>query len=350
MVAGLIAAGLFRLLVPRSLGGSEVDLATFAAVVEEVAKVDASTAWCLSQAAGVSLVSGYLPWDGACEIFGRPDAIAAWGQGPCSAIRVEGGYRVTGRWSFASGIHHAGWLGVNQCPIVDEDGDPSLDETGAPERRSLLFPAAEAEIIDLWQVSGLCGTGSDGYAVSDLFVPDRRSPEKQPREKGPLYVFGTTNVFATGFASVGLGIARAMLDAFLDLAVTKTPRGIKGVLREQAQVQAQVAQAEASLRSARAFLHQTVDDAWRAASDTRQLSLEQRILLRLATTHAIQRAAEVVDTVYYVAGATAIFNSNPFERRFRDMHAVTQQVQARQDHFETAGQFFLGLDPDGQWL
>ena len=350
LVAALVDAGLFRMIVPRSLGGSEVPLPVFAEVIEEVAKADASTAWCLAQNAGICRVSAYLANGAAREIFGQPELIVAWGQGTATAVRVDGGYRLTGQWSFVSGVRHATWLGCQNCGVVGEDGQPTLAKNGEPERCILLFPAAEAEILDVWQVSGLRGTGSDGFLVKDLFVPQERSPREHCQEPGPLYVFGTTNIFSVGFASVALGLARATLDAFLDLAVTKTPRSLTGVLRERPTVQVRVAQAEATLRSARAFLLQTVGDAWQAVSETRELTLETRILLRLATTYAIQQAAQVVDTAYYAAGATAIFNVNPFERRFRDLHAVTQHIQAREDHFESIGQFFLGLDPDRQWL
>jgi alkylation response protein AidB-like acyl-CoA dehydrogenase len=345
LVDDLSRANLFRMIVPRSVGGSELTLAAYSRVLEEIAKADASTAWCVSQASGISLVSGWLPHASALEIFGTPETgICAWGHGPVGAVEVPGGYRLSGQWAFASGIHHAAWLGSNQCPIVDDAGRPVLDERGVARRCIVLFPKSEAEIIDVWQVSGMKGTGSDSYRVKDLFVPREHSTVPLAQEPGVLYCFGTTNVFSVGFASVALGIARGMLDAFLELSAQKRPRGRSEVVREQAVVQSRVGRAEATLRAARAFLHTTVDEVWEEVSRTRRVTLDHRIMLRLATTHAIQRSAGVVDEVYQMAGSTAIFTNQPFERRFRDMHGVTQQVQGRSDHFETVGRYLMGIE------
>jgi alkylation response protein AidB-like acyl-CoA dehydrogenase len=349
VVEALVSAGLFRMIVPRSLGGSEATLAECCEALEEVAKTDASTAWCLGQNNGVTWVSAYLQPESAREIF-TSETRLAWGQGPSTVTRVAGGYRVTGEWRFASGIRHATWLGAHYSPLVQADGKPELDNEGGACRCTLLFPAQQAEIIDVWQVSGLRGTASDTYRVKDLFVPAKYAVQPVTREPGTMYVLGTTNIFQAGFASVALGIARGMLDCLIDLSITKTPRGMSGVLREQTTFQSQVGQSEAALSSARAFLRQTIDEVWEDAEASRQFSLKQRVRLRLAATNAIKQAAQVVDTAYYLAGGSAIFIENGFERRFRDMHAVTQQVQGRYDHFESVGKFMLGLEPDTQFL
>lgn len=355
LVEALVEAGLFRMLLPRSLDGGEVDPTTFANVIEEVAKSDASTAWCLCQASGCSMAAAYLPAPVARQIFGADQrAILAWGPGSDGrAIVVDGGYRVSGYWSFASGCRHASWLG-GLCSIYEADGQPRRRPDGQPDSRTMLFPATAATLIDIWQVSGLRGTASDAYTVTDLFVPAEQSivrdyaPER--REPGPLYLFHHNNLFAAGFASVALGIARATLDAFIDLTLAKTPRGSPSLLRDNAVIQRQVAQADAQLRSARAYLQTTLDEIWAAVTASGSLSLEQRIDIRLAGTWAIHQAAQVVDIAYHAAGATAIFASNPFERRFRDIHTVTQQSQGRQDHYETVGRFRLGLVPDELFL
>jgi alkylation response protein AidB-like acyl-CoA dehydrogenase len=263
---------------------------------------------------------------------------------------VSGGYRVTGRWITASGIHHAVFTGAHAAPMVDAQGAPLLDEDGNQKRVTLFFPTSEISIEDAWQVSGLRGTGSDTYSVTDLFVPEHRAAFEEALEPGTLYLFGTTNIFATGFASVGLGIARGALDALRDLAVTKSPRGISGTLAGQQFAQIRMAEAEGNWRSARAFLHRTVDECWDTLERTRDFDLESRINLRLATTYVIQRCAEVVDTAYRLAGTTAIYNDQAFERRFRDMHAVTQHIQARDDHYERVGRYLFGLEPDRGWL
>ena len=351
VLEALFAAGMFRLLLPRSLDGGEIDPATFAAVIEEIAKADASTAWCMCQASGCSMSAAYLPPDVAAEVFGRdPRAVLAWGPGPgARGAAVEGGYRVTGTWSFASGCRHATWLG-GQCPIYEPDGSPRRNGAGKTVERTMLFPAAGAQIMDVWHVSGLRGTGSDAFTVSDLFVPHEysisRDDPAERRQPGPLYCFPTGSLYASGFAGVALGIARRMLDGLVDLAKEKTPRGFKRVLRDSAVIQSQVGYAEAQLQSARLFLMSSLDEIWRAVGRSGALTLDQRVLIRLASTYAIHQAKAVADMAHHAGGATSIFIESAFDRGFRDMHAVTQQIQGRQAHFETVGQFLLGLEPD----
>jgi alkylation response protein AidB-like acyl-CoA dehydrogenase len=350
LVTAIKGAGLYRMLVPRSVGGAELHLREFSEVIEEVAKSDGSVAWTISQNSGICRMAACLPPEGRREVFGFPDMVMSWGNGPSSAMKVAGGYRVSGRWVTASGIHHAVYTGAHYAPIVDSQGAPVLDADGAQKRVTLFFPTSEIAIEDAWRVSGLRGTGSDTYSVTDLFVPDHRAAFDTPLEPGTLYIFGTTNLFATGFASVALGIARGALDAFRDLAMTKSPRGISGPLSNQQFAQMRLAEAEATLRAARAFLHRTADECWDSVERTRDFDLETRINLRLATTFVIQSCAGVVDTAYRLAGTTAIYLDQAFERRFRDMHAVTQHIQARDDHYERVGRYLLGLDPDRNWL
>ncbi len=355
VLAALFEAGLFRLLLPRSLDGGEVDPVTFARVMEEVAKADASTAWCLCQAAGCSMSAAYLSHDVAMEIFGRDRrAVLAWGPGPgARAIAVDGGYRVTGTWSFASGGRHATWLGAH-CPISEPDGSSRRTPNGKLVERTMLFPAASATFVDVWHVSGLKGTGSDAYTVDDLFVPHDHSISRddpaERRQPGLIYCFPTGSFYASGFASVALGIARRMLDAFVSLAREKTPRGYKRPLANNAVIQSQVGQAEAQLSSARRFLMGSLADIWGAVGSSGTLTMDQRMLIRLASTYAIHQAKAVADVTHHAAGATSIFVDSAFDRGFRDIHAVTQQLQGRQAHFETVGQFMLGIEPDTTFL
>jgi indole-3-acetate monooxygenase len=342
LLAALFDAGLYRLLLPRAFAGIESDPVTFVEIIETVAKADASTAWCLCQAAGCSMVAAFVPPSVAATVFGRDKrAVLAWGPGPGRAIATDGGYRVSGTWSFASGGRHATWLG-GMCSVVTADGTPAI--------RTALFPAAQATMTDIWQVIGLRGTASDAFAVDDLFVPAdymvQRDDQASRREAGPLYCFPTSSLYAAGFAGVALGIARATLDAFLVLARDKTPRGFKSTLRENAVIQADIARAEARLGAARYFLIGSLQEIWREVAATNDLSLAQRVRIRLAATYAIDQATAVVDAAYHAAGATAIFQSSAFERRFRDIHTVAQQVQGRASHFETVGQFMLGLEPE----
>ena len=353
VVAALVDRGFFRLLLPRSLGGAELLPADFVPVIEEIAKADASTAWSLNQASGCSMTAAYLDPAAACEIFGGPRGILAWGPGPGKARAVEGGYRVTATFSFASGSHNATWLGCH-VPVVEADGTPRLNPDGSPVVRTMLFPKSSARMTDIWRVIGLKGTGSDRFSVEDLFVPERHSASRDDatrREEGLLFRFSSLQLYAAGFAGVAMGIARSTLDAFVELARDKVPFRSAGALRDNHLIQSQVAQAEARLAAARAFLLRSLKEITAAVERAGHITLDQRMAIRLASTFAIHQSLQVVDTAYHAAGSTAIFEENPFERRFRDIHTVSQQLQGRQEHFETVGQFLLGLEPGStMWL
>jgi indole-3-acetate monooxygenase len=354
VVEALIEGGFFKLLLPRSMGGAELDPRSYVQVLEEIAKAEPSTAWSLGQNSGCSMTAPYLDPTIAREVFGPPRGILAWGPelpGAGRGVAVEGGIRVTGRWGFATGSRHATWLGAH-VPIFEEDGAPRMNPNGRPVVRTVLFPKTSAKIIDNWQVIGLRGTGSDSYAVEDLFVPQQytasRDNPAERREPGLLYKFTSGMVYAMGFSNVSLGIARGALEAFIVLARDKIPRGARQTLRNNNVIQSQVAQCEARLRSCRAFIHQTLEEMWDEAERNGDFRPDQHARLRLASTWAIQQSREVVAQVYSAAGATAIFNENPFERRLRDMHAGSQQGQGRPVHFETVGQILLGLPPEGR--
>jgi len=320
--------------------------------MEIIAAADASTAWCIGQASGCSMAAAYLKPEVAGLIWGADErATLAWGAGPPGVAKaVDGGYRVTGRWNFASGSRHATWLG-GHSRVAGSDDSARHDAQG---QVTMLFPKHEATIIQDWQVMGLRGTGSDTYIVNDLFVPKehalRRDVENDRREPGRLYRFTTTHIYASAFGAVALGIARGALDAFKELAQEKTPQSTTRMLRDSAVVQTQVGLAEAKLGAARIYLLQTLRDIWDSVGSTGAVTLDQRMAIRLAATFATHQAREVVDVAYQGAGATAIFASNPFERRFRDINTVSQQVQARSTHFETVGAHLLGLHPSLRFI
>jgi indole-3-acetate monooxygenase len=349
--AALHREGLFRLLLPRPFGGFETDPPTFFQVIEEVAKHDASTAWCLCQGNGCAMAAAYLDPEIAREVWGRdPEAVLAWGPGAKSQAIVEGdGYRLTGRWAFVSGGRHANWLG-GHATVIEADGSPRRDADGEIVVRTLLLPASAATWIDAWDVLGLRGTGSDSYEVKDLFVRHDhsfiRDDPAELRYRAPLYLFPQMSLYASGFCGTALGIARAMLDAFTELAVDKRPRLARHTLRDTGMVQYEVAQAEARIRAARALVRSELRDIWQEAVATKALSIANRMRIRLATTFAIHEAKAAADTAYDLAGATAIFIGNDFERRFRDIHTVTQQQQGRKAHLQSVGAFLLGLPPD----
>jgi alkylation response protein AidB-like acyl-CoA dehydrogenase len=349
-------ARMFRLLLPRSSNGIETDPITFFHVIETIARGDASTAWCLSQAGGCAMSAAYLDLPVAHEIFGNdPRAVLAWGPGPrVKAIECEGGYRVTGVWAFASGGRHATWLGAH-CPIWQADGSPRLNANGKQVERTMLVRTEEVQWTDIWNVVGLRGTASDQFALNDHFVRAdhsitrdtiTREAEAECREAGPLYRLPAMTCYEMGFAGVALGIARASLDTFVDVAKNKIPRGKISPIRDNAVVQTNLAQAEVGIRSARAYLLQSMADIWKRISAGARLSVDDRILIRMTSTNAIHRAREAVDFTYNAAGATAIFESHPLERRFRDIHTVTQQLQGRLSHFETVGAWMMGANAD----
>jgi alkylation response protein AidB-like acyl-CoA dehydrogenase len=354
VVAALHAAGLFRLLMPVSVGGEEVDPIRFLHVVETIAEADASTAWCLSQTSICSMAASLLELDVARRIFADRQAILAWGFAPdARAVASGDGYRVTGKWAFGSGTRHASWLG-GPSTLLDADGAPQRDASGKPVMRMMLFPAAAAEMTDIWQVMGLRGTASDAYAVSGLHVPAacsvRLGDAPQPHAPGALYLLPFDLMWASGFATIALGIARAMLQALIAAAREKTPRGFKRPLAETAAVQAMVAQADARLRSARLFLFASLEEIWAGLPRSRAVALDQRMTIRLAASHAIDAAEWVSGACYRAVGTTAVFANQPFERRFRDIHMVTQHAHGRHAHYETVGQFMLGLTPDLAFL
>jgi indole-3-acetate monooxygenase len=353
VVAALVERGFFGLLLPRSLGGAELLPASFVPVIEEIAKADASTAWCLNQASGCSMTAAYLEPAAANEIFGGPRGILAWGPGTGTARVVDGGYRVTASWSFASGSHNATWLGCH-VPIVEADERPRLNPDGSPVVRTMLFPKSSARMNDIWHVIGLRGTGSDRFSVEDLFVPQRHTATRDDdtrREQGLLYRFSSLQLYAAGFAGVAMGIARGTLDAFVALAHDKVPFRSGSTLRDNHLIQSQVAQAEARLSATRAFLLGSLQEITAEVERAGHITFDQRMTIRLASTFAIHQSLQVVDTAYHAAGSTAIFEANPFERRFRDIHTVSQQLQGRQEHFETVGQYLLGLEPTSTtWL
>jgi len=352
---------LFRLLMPRTSNGIETDPITFFHVIETISRADASTAWCLSQAGGCAMTAAYLDLPVAQEIFGGPRSVLAWGPGPrvkaieCTVNGVHG-YRVTGTWAFASGGRHATWLGAH-CPVFNEDGSPKTDANGKQVERTLLVPASAVQWTDIWDVVGLRGTASDQFALTDHFVAhdhgftrDFQNPGRERREPGPLYRMSAMTCYETGFAGVALGIARGALDEFVETAKTKIPRGATSPIRDSAVVQMGLAQADIRVRSARAWLLQSLAEIWKRIQAGGDLTIEDRIVIRGASTNAIHSAREAVDYTYNAAGATAIFHSHPLERRFRDIHTVTQQLQGRSSHFETVGAWMMGADTDLTWI
>jgi alkylation response protein AidB-like acyl-CoA dehydrogenase len=344
----LADAGLFHLAVPRAIGGGEIDLPTYVQVIEELGKADASAGWAVNQGAIFGTYAGRMPRDVARSIWIDPPraVVANTPAATAKAIVVPGGYRVTGRQGFSTGCRHASWVAAHAQVI--ENGETRL-ENGVPEMRYLFVPVAEAELLDTWHVRGMRGTGTHHFAVNDVFVPAERtvlSATASILEPGPLYRIPRTLLFASGDAAVAMGMSRTCLSAFFDLAGAKTPRAVQGLLRDQPITQDYVGHAEALVRSGRAFLLEAVRDVWAAVTSTGGLTLDLRANLRLATTHCIRLAVQVVDALYNAAGATAIYEEHLIQRLFQDVHVISQHMQGRLSHYELVGRHWLGLPID----
>jgi len=332
VVTPMREAGLFRLLVPRSLGGEEMAWPDYLDVVRTIAQADGSTGWCFNQGTVFATHAGRAPRALAEEVWGDPNTVVANGppEGPVHYTPTEGGHRLDGNWMFSSGSPHANWIAA------------VAGGTNLPVRLHLL-PKDEVAFVDVWQVQGLRGTGSFGFGVSDHFVPASRvmALDEAPPEPGPLYVIPQDLLFACGFACVALGVARAGLDGTIELATDKLPRFSSKALGEDPVVQSQMGKAESIWHAAKALLHETVGVVWESVSERGTITEEETIRLRMAGTHAIRESAAAVDIAYNLSGSSAIFASQKIQRRFQDAHVITQQVQGREAHYQTVGRFFL---------
>jgi indole-3-acetate monooxygenase len=332
IVTTLANEGMFRLAVPSELGGLEADPRTIVDTIEMLSWADGSTGWCVMIGALTGLLASLLPDEGAKEIYGDPAAVTGGTFAPLGrAEATDGGWRVTGRWPFASGCEHSTWL-MGGCTTSDK------------EYVAVMMPITEVEIIDTWHVAGLRGTGSHDIAVNDVFVPDTRMVRLlalEPQRGGPLSSFPFFGMLAVGVASVGLGIARRSIDELIVLAAGSGRRS-----RERPAVQAALARAEGDVRAARALLREEIDAAWEAALAGHPPDIPTRTSLRLAATHAAHTAAEVTSAMYDAGGAAGLYDSSALQRCFRDAHAVTMHVMVGSPTWETVGRMLLGVETD----
>ena len=343
LVRDLRSSGLMRAGAPASVGAPEAPPALTLSCAEEVARGDASAGWCVSIAATSSLLAGWLPPEGLMEVFGSPDRIAAGVWAPRgTASPVKGGYRVSGRWSFCSGINHSDFL-FGGCLL--DDGERRVP-------RVLGMPVSELEILDTWHTSGLRGTGSHDAVATDVFVPAHRSLWllDSPTADAHLYRFPILAFFALSIAAAALGNARGAIEDLQTLAVGKVGQGSSKTLAQRPATWSAVAQAEASLRAARVFYYQAIEAAWAASETTESVSVELRTDLRLAATHAVRTAADVAREMYDLGGGSAIYEDSPLQRRFRDAHAATAHFQVNPATWELTGRLLLDQPTDTAML
>ena len=343
---GMAEAGICRMLAPRAVGGLEIDPVTQLDVIYELTRADSSTGWISQVYSSLSHLCGLLPPEVGQEMFGRnPNAIASgtlaapYGR----AVVVDGGYRVTGRWPYGSGCKHADWLGATAA-VYDRDG-PRLDRSGVPEQRIVIFPASEVTIHDTWHVTGLRGTGSHDVEVADVFVPASWTCwwTDRPSCPGPLYV---ARWWLLGHGAQRLGMARAAIDALVELAQVKVPTRSQVLLRDRPLAQMQIARAEALLESGRLYLWNTVAQLWEQARAGQRLTLRQQTMARLANTYASDVAIQVVDYVFSAAGGSAIYEGNPIEQLFRDVHVAGQHASVAEQTYQQFGQVLLHPAPE----
>jgi indole-3-acetate monooxygenase len=349
LVAQLRAAGLYRLFVPRALGGAQVDLLTFFRVVELAAEGDGSVGWNLATNAIAGSAALSLPDEGIRELFADgPDVIfgGTIGTRGGRAVPVDGGLLVSGRWPFGSGCRESDWL-VGCCQVFEGD-EPRRNPDGTPALWRVVFPAADCTILDTWDVTGLRGTGSHDWTVGEVFVPERRTQHfatRWTRWPGTLYALPVHAYLGNQFSHVATGIARAGLDALAELAGSKTPYTTPGLLREQAQVQESMGRAEALLGAAQAYRIAVTADIWATVAAGRPATLEQQARCRLAACHAVDSAMQAMDLMYRAGGTTSIERGQRLARCWRDVHVVGQTFQVLPEYYMVGGRVFLGLDP-----
>jgi len=348
LVMDIANARLFRVALPEAEGGLGADIVTTLQVIEEVARADGSTGWCLAMGINTLRQSAQFAPEVRRQIFfSDPVGISAGSANPRGrAVAVPGGYRVTGHWFFASGCMHSSAL-HGACKVFDGD-EPRLRPNGDQEVRiAYFYPKSIARIIDTWDVSGLRGTGSHDIEVADLFVPDERTfsaLDLRARVTGPMNRMHGFDLAGCSFCCVGLGVARAAIDEFVELAQVKVPRSSSELLRDRAIVQAKIGEAEAVLRSGRALMFDVVEDMWETVLAARPITERQRADLRLAMTHAAQSAGTATHMVCAAAGTTSIFTKSPLERYARDAEVVTRHNQLQFVNYEAVGRTVLGLE------
>lgn len=352
MAQTLAHAGLFRMATPRAIGGLEAEPAAIFRAIEAVAEADASAGWCVMIGTTSGMTSAWLPADIARPIFGPPDMVTCGVFAPMGRAVEDGDdYVVGGKWQWASGSANCQWL-MGGCAII-ADGAARKLPNGALDSRMLIFPREKVELIDSWNVAGLCGTGSGEMQVKDLRVPKAHSASivvDRPQAEGALYAFPVFGLLALGVASVLLGNARAAVDDLVELAGGKRPQGSARVLAERATAQATLAENVARLRAARAWMHEAVEEAWDIACATGAVDMPQRAALRLAATHAARTATAVTREMADLGGGSSVFLSSSLQRRMRDAFVGAQHMMVAPQTNEVTGRYLMGLPTDASFL
>ena len=347
LIDELVDNDMFRLLLPKRFKGQQLDLLEYVEIIQGFAQADGSTAWCLNQNNVLSTFAGVMPTSLADEIWSDKRSILANGPPVWFELKKsKGGYKLSGEWRLSSGFSHANWL----LALVSENDTAQTLQSSATAQY-MVIPKSQIEPIYDWNVNGLRGTGSNSFKADNLFVPEERAFKDSEAGKVTEAFNGINRsiLFASGFAFVALGIARASLDETFKIARKKRPQG-KTLLRDQELIQNQIGQAEAIWRSSKALLVANISDLIESAETEGGPDVDDRIAVRLASTHAIRSSAQIVDTTYNICGSHAVYNSNPIHTRFQDIHAITQQIQGRLEHYSTVGQHLMGIKTESPFF
>lgn len=348
----MVATGAFKLCVPREIGGVQASAIELATAIEEMSQADAAAGWCLMIGATSGVTAAYLAPEFARQIHGDPRTVTGGIFAPRGkAVKDGDGYLVSGTWQWASGSSHCQWM-KGGC-IVYENGRPRMLREGVPDVRTMYFPREAIRLHDNWYASGLSGSGSCDMTVEGLRVPEGHTLSMisgKPWCEDPLYRFPLFGLLAIGCGAVALGIARGAIEDIRVLAGAKTPTLSRRTLAERAQVQADVARAEAQVASARAFLADEIGRSWDAAARGDAMTIERRAALRLASTHAVDASVRAVDSCYTLGGGTSVYRASALQRRFRDVHVITQHMMVAAPTYELAGRVLLGLPVDASMV
>ena len=339
--AAMATAGFYRMFVPQNLGGLETSPVVSSQVFETLAQGDAACGWVAFIAATSGSALARIEASAAKQMFSSADSMIAGVFAPNGkAIKGDNGYVLNGRWQWGSGTQNADWILAGSMII-----DPQQSADAKPRAHMCLVPAEDVEFLDTWHATGLRGTGSTDFQLTDCHVPSAHIVGLEVRNMPdtPLFQFPNFTLLALGIAAVSLGIARTALDKFVELAQAKKRASSSVSIAERSHTQIQVAEAEAKLRSARAFYYDSLGAAWDRAAAGAPVELEHRRNLRLATTHAVMASSQVVDCAYNLAGGVAVYQSSDLQRHFRDIHVATQHIMVAPSTLETTGRLFLGL-------
>ena len=331
-------AGFYRLFVPTHLGGLEASPVISAKVFERLAQGNAACGWVAFIAATSGSTLASIPEESARQIFAHPNVMVAGVFAPSGKAHVEeNGVTVNGRWQWGSGTQNADWV-LGGCMVDDGSEQPT--------QHMVLMPASAISFLDTWHVSGLQGTGSTDYQVTDLqgSLGHIVGYNKNRPPKRPLYQFPQFTLLAIGIGAVALGIGRAAIDELVNLAQSKKRINSKATLADRVHSHLEVARAEATLRSARAFYYQSIESAWNTAISGEKVSVDQRRDIRLATTHAVEASIKTVDAMYTLGGGAAVYRDSPLQRHFRDVHMASQHIMVAPSTLETVGRLYLGQE------